>query len=107
MDVITVAQFLGAVVAVIVTIYGYTKYKGLKFLPADVEKKLDKLSAENAGLVSDYGALEDQIKDIVGSASIEKVRPILDKARVLGKDGYTPAELMELGRFAVETMKVK
>jgi hypothetical protein len=92
-------------VAVLVTVYGYMKYKGVKMLPKEIEDELEELAKTNAGLVSDFGELEKQVKTAVGNISLGDIQKIVTRAQELGKDGYTPEELQELGRLAVEATK--
>ncbi len=91
--------------AVIVTIYGYMKYKGVKLLPKAIEGELEVLSKTNSGLIMDYGELEQKVKIALGNVSFSEIQKIVSRARVLGIDGYTDEELIELGRMAVEATR--
>lgn len=98
-------EIISGTVAVLVTIYGYMKYKGLKILPKSIEIVIDELTKTNAGLTQDFNTLESQVYQAVGNISLNEIRIIIQKAQEINKAGATPEGLQELGQMVLDAAK--
>lgn len=95
---------LGGGLTLVLALYGFLKYKGLKLLPREIEEQIKKLESENANLVIDYKSLENEIYKVLGNVSLAEIGAFIKRANELKAGGYTPQELQELGQMVLNAV---